>query len=309
MMWVKTVIAALGVVVVAWCALTAWPAIVHGYPLYAALLAVTLIVSVVVLVRAWRPRRSPKGWRLAGTIVLAVLAVAWIGVMGWLKPFPAQEPALAAMESSSSVIVEESATQIVMTPQTVVGTTGVFFQPGAKVDARAYAAVLRPIAEAGHPVVIAKQPLGIAFLATGAFASAQAANPAVKAWAVGGHSLGGTVAAMDAEVHDTDAVSPVIGLLLYASYPASDVSTTLTSKVLSIYGTNDGLATPADIDASRANLPADSFFTPIVGAVHSFFGDYGPQPGDGTPTISHDDARRLISRNSLVFLAGIDRAI
>ena len=43
-----------------------------------------------------------------------------------------------------------------------------FFQPGARVDPRAYAAILRPLAESGHVVVIVKQPLGIAFLATGA---------------------------------------------------------------------------------------------------------------------------------------------
>ena len=132
-------------------------------------------------------------------------------------------------------------------------------------------------------MVIAKQPLGIAFLATGAFESARDANPQVTDWFVGGHSLGGTVAAMDAEAHDGDTTAPVKGLILYASYPASDMSTTLDAKVLSVSGTKDGLATPADIEASRANLPAGAIFTPIEGAVHSFFGDYGPQPGDAHP--------------------------
>ena len=53
------------------------------------------------------------------------------------------------MDSDAAVTVTESATQIVMTPTGEVSSTGVFFQPGAKVDARAYAAVLRPLAEAG----------------------------------------------------------------------------------------------------------------------------------------------------------------
>jgi hypothetical protein len=307
MKWAKTGIAILGVVVVLWSCITAWPAIVHGHPLYAILLALTLLVCGLMLWRFRRPRAAPKGWRLAGTILLAVAAVAWIGVIAWLKPFPAQEPALTSMSSSATVTVDESSTSIVMMPTANVSTTGVFFQPGAKVDARAYAAVLRPIAEAGFPVVIAKQPLGIAFLAMGAFASAQAANPQITDWVVGGHSLGGTVAAMDAEAHDSDASAPVIGLMLYASYPASDMSTTLSARVISLSGTNDGLATPTKIEASRVNLPKDTFFTPIDGAVHAFFGDYGPQPGDGTPTISHDDARQAISRNSLVFLVGVGR--
>ena len=169
------------------------------------------------------------------------------------------------------------------------------FQPGAKVDARAYAAILRPLAEAGYPVVIPKQPLGIAFFALGAFDGERAAHPAITQWVVGGHSLGGTVAAMTAEAHDADVTSPVRGLLLYASYPATDMRSTLTAGVLSVSGTNDGLATPAKIDASKLTLPAASVFVPIQGAVHSYFGDYGEQPGDGTPTISHAQARQEIS--------------
>lgn len=305
MAWIRRVLAVLSIVAVVWICATAWPAIVHGHPAYAVLLLATVIVAAIVLWRAWSPREPWRGWRFVLALVLAVLAVAWLALLLWLEPFPAQEPALTAMQSSADVRVEETPTQIVMTPMEKQQPTGVFFQPGAKVDARAYAAVLRPLAEAGYTVVIPKQPLGIAFLATGAFASAQAAFPGVDQWVVGGHSLGGTVAAMDADAHDSDATEPVVGLLLFASYPASDISTTLTSAVLSVSGTQDGLATPADIRASAANLPAGTVFTPIDGAVHAFFGDYGPQPGDGTPTITHDDARQQISNASVDFVSGL----
>lgn len=307
MRWVVRAVAALAVIAVAWCCLTAWPAIVHGHPLYAILLALTLIVALLVIAQSFRGRPSARGWRRVVAIILLVLALGWLAVLVWLRPFPAVEPALAAMQSDAVVTVVESPTQIVMTPTAEPSTTGVFFQPGAKVDARAYAAILRPLAEAGYTVVIPKQPLGIAFLATGAFESAQAANPQITQWVVGGHSLGGTVAAIDAEQHDSDATAPVSGLLLYASYPASDMSESLTSAVLSISGTNDGLATPADIDASRADLPADAEFLAVDGAVHAFFGDYGPQPGDGTPTITHDQARAEIGQASVAFVDGQPR--
>ena len=42
--------------------------------------------------------------------------------------------------------------------------------------------------------------------------------------------------------------------------------------------------------------------------MHAFFGDYGPQPGDGTPTITHEDARTQISEASLAFVAGLDES-
>ena len=305
MKWVVRAVALIAVVAVAWCCLTGWPAIVHGHPLYAVLLALTVLVAILVAALSLRARPPARGWRRVVAIVLVLLALGWIALMVWLRPFPALEPALAAMQSDATVTVVESPTQIVMTPTAQASTTGVFFQPGAKVEARAYAAILRPLAEAGYTVVIPKQPLGIAFLAMGAFESAQAANPQITQWVVGGHSLGGTVAAIDAEQHDLDAQAPVTGLLLYASYPASDMGESLSSAVLSISGTNDGLATPADIDASRANLPASTEFLAVDGAVHAFFGDYGPQPGDGTPTITHDEARAQIGEASVSFVDGV----
>ncbi len=146
------------------------------------------------------------------------------------------------------------------------------FQPGARVEARADAAVLRPLAEAGHPVVIVKQPLGIAFRAMGAVGDAREAMPDVQRWVVGGHSLGGTVASLQADSDDSDALAPTAGLLLYASYPASDLHESLSAQVLSISGTKDGLTTPEDIAASKAHLPPGAAFVAIEGAVHSQFG-------------------------------------
>jgi len=184
---------------------------------------------------------------------------------------------------------------------------GLVFQPGAKVEARAYAAVLRPLAEAGVLVVVPQQPVGIGFLAMGAFEAARTAHPEITRWVVGGHSLGGTVAAMDAEAHADDVDAPVMGLMLWASYPASDLSSTLSAAVLSLSGSEDGLATPATIEASRADLPAGTTFTVVGGVSHASFGDYGPQPGDGTPTIGADDARAQISGASVAFLAALAR--
>jgi pimeloyl-ACP methyl ester carboxylesterase len=209
------------------------------------------------------------------------------------------------MNSDSAVSVSETPTQIVMTPRHASSTTGMFFQPGALVDARAYAAVLRPVAEAGHTVVIVKQPLGIAFLSVGALDDVRAHYPRISGWVVGGHSLGGTVAAMEAESAESAHTGPATGLLFYASYPATDMSSSLTVPVLSISGSRDGLATPQKIEASRADLPSSTKFIQVVGGVHSQFADYGPQAGDNIPTISHDDARSQISSATTDFVDSI----
>lgn len=299
--WAVWVIAVTGLAVVAWALITAWGAVIHGNPAYLILLTGTAAGSIAVL---WRSRRAApmrSGWRRTVGIIGMIAAIGWIALMVWLRPFPAAEIALAAMTSGASVTVSEYPTQIVMTPTGAATGTGVFFQPGARVDARAYAEVLRPLAEAGHTVVITKQPLGIAFLSLFAFGPVADALPEVSRWIVGGHSLGGTVASMQAEAQG-DRIPPITGLLLYASYPASDMSDSLTIDVLSVSGSSDGLATPKKIAASRADLPETTVFVVIEGGVHAYFGDYGPQPGDGTPIITQDLAREEISEVTLEFV-------
>ncbi|TFB85281.1 alpha/beta hydrolase [Cryobacterium algoricola] len=304
--WITRVVATLGVVVTVWAAVSTGPMLIHGHPAYLILLVLAFAVSLAIAVRSWLVRvvrhRRWKGIR--GVLVvlsLGVIALAW-----WLVPSTAVEPALSAMDSDTSVTVTETADQIVLQPTGAASDVGVFFQSGARVDARAYAAVLRPLAEAGHVVVIPKQPVGIAFLSTGAFGSARAGHPPVTRWVIGGHSLGGTVAAMDAQSFAGASTDPVVGLMFFASYPANDLSG-LDARVLSISGTNDGLATPEKVTASKASLPADARFLAIEGGVHAFFGDYGPQSGDGEPSTSQDAARAEISAASVAFVDSFDR--
>ena len=302
--WLTLIVSAAGLIVVVWAAVSDWGGVVHGHPAYAVLLGATAALCILTAVLALRTREHRRGvWRLVGRIALTVLAIAWIALIAWLKPHTAVEPALAAMESDSAVTVVESATDIVLKPSSGGSGPGVFFQPGALVDARAYAAVLRPLAEAGHTVVIAKQPLGIGFLALGAFDGARTQHPEVTSWVVGGHSLGGTVAAIEATA---DGATDVSGLLLFASYPATDISDA-DLAVSSISGTEDGLSTPAKIEESRANLPAGTVFVVVDGASHAQFGSYGLQAGDGTPTISNEDARQQIADASVGFVDSIGR--
>lgn len=313
--WASLLLAVGTVAVVAWVCLTAWGAVVHGHPAYAILLGLSLVggllLSALSLRKILRQRNTKPSeakrigiggvvWR----VLLIALGVAWIAILTWLRPFGAVEPALTAMQSDKAVTVTESATGIELHPAKTTDGTAVFFQPGARVDARAYAAVLRPLAEAGHTVVITKQPLNIAFLATGAFDAARSSHPDANQWVVAGHSLGGTVAAMEA-TETSNAKAPVAGLLFYASYPATDIRDSLKVPVASISGSRDGLATPAKIKASKANLPADAEFTVIEGASHAQFGAYGLQPGDSTPSISNEDARRQISDASVGFVGSL----
>lgn len=106
------------------------------------------------------------------------------------------------------------------------------------------------------------------------------ADPATTRWVIGGHSLGGVVASQYAG----DGHAGVAGLLLWASFPASSIAAAPLT-VTSISGGNDGLSTPAKIDAAKPLLPPTTRYVVIPGAVHADFGDYGEQPNDGQPAI------------------------
>lgn len=274
-------------------------AVVAGHWAYPAWLGVAAAVGVALLwrgLRAAEPR--PGGLRAAMRWITLALGLALAGLTFWLAPYRVDVAGRAAVDAPTGVVVTSDASSIRLAPAADAHETGVAFIPGALVDPRAYIPILTPLAEAGHPVYIAKPPLGIAFLAPGVEAGASAAFPAVTQWAMAGHSLGGVAASSQADG------GGAAGLILLASYPMGDLSAS-GLPVLSVSGSNDGLTTPAEVEASRANLPADATFVIIDGGVHAFFGDYGPQTGDGTPEVSREEAQGTAVAAMLSFLDGL----
>lgn len=222
-------------------------------------------------------------WAVAIVVLLAVggiLAWSQIGVMA-AEPEP-----LAAVRDNPEITVTDADEGIVLEPADGGSDRGLVFIPGAKVDPWAYASILQGLAEEGTTVVITRPWLNLAFFDPRGLAAFTSAAPDVDVWAVGGHSLGGVRACQLAP----DAVA----LVLFASYCATDLSGS-GLPVLSVSGSEDGLSTPEKIADARPELPADAEFVEIDGAAHASFGDYGPQAGDGTPTIDDDEMHAEIT--------------
>lgn len=274
-----------------------------GNPAQVIALAASGLIGVVLLVRERSdhdPRRpGARPWlRALGRVAGVLVTVVVLGALVWLRPFGATPEAVASMSGSADVRVTDAPAHIVIAPTSGTPTRGLIFQPGARVDPRAYVPMLSEVSRQGVIVFVVKQPFGIGFLAMTAPHAFIDRHPEVTSWVVGGHSLGGVVAATFAQDHP----GLVQGLALWASYPVGSLADRTDLRVASVSGTRDGFTTPADIEASRALLPGDTAYTAVEGAVHSYFGDYGEQPGDGTPTVPRDDAQRQIVAATIALL-------
>ncbi len=222
--------------------------------------------------------------KIIGIILGSFLLLIFLGFSIWTA-FPAGpgETATAALETTDTLVsVAQMPGWIIFAPQENEPQVGLVFYPGGNVDFRSYSPLLWKIAQAGYLVVVPEMPFNMAVFAPAKAAQIMEAYPQITTWAVGGHSLGGAMAANFAS-NNLDRVS---GLVFWAAYPtSSDDLSRSNLAVTSIYASNDGLATDEDIKASRALLPPATTWVKIEGGNHAQFGDYGAQRGDNAATI------------------------
>lgn len=237
--------------------------------------------------------------------LLLVLLLAAAAFVAWAAlPAQAEPAALAALEGGPDFNALTGGPYYVFFPADGLAETGLLLYPGGRVDPRAYAPLAGAIAGAGYTVVIVPMPLNLAVFDADKAAPVMAALPEVKRWAVGGHSLGGAMAARFVHRHPGAAE----GLVLWAAFPAQSDSLAERTELAaaSIYGTLDGLATPAEIEASAGLLPPQTLFTTIEGGNHAQFGAYGPQRGDNPAAISPAEQQAQVVAATVALLAEIE---
>ncbi|TDN87840.1 alpha/beta hydrolase family protein [Microbacterium sp. BK668] len=225
---------------------------------------------------------------LAGIGALVLAAVLAIVIWSQVGVSQAEPGPLAAVQADDRIVISDEPDGIIMSPADGGSEVGLVFIPGGKIDPWAYVARLSGlVTEENMTVVITKPWLNLAFFDLRPLGSFTTLVPGVEEWMVGGHSLGG--------VRSCSLATQADALVLFASYCARDLSE-WDQPVLSIAGSEDGLSTPEKIDDARHLLPPDAALVEIQGASHSSFGDYGPQAGDGTPTISDEEMTAEITR-------------
>ena len=239
-----------------------------------------------------------KWWWLILIVPVAIIA----GFVTWANNSQQPMPeALAALQSDELVQVQ-TIPWLEFRPTSASTSTGVIFYPGGRVDPRAYAPPMHKLASQGYLTLIVAMPLNLAVFAPGKAAQVITAYPEIQHWIIGGHSLGGAMAANFVKKNP----SLIQGLFFWAAYPGSgDDLSQQDIKVVSITGSLDGLATVGKINASRALLPADTDWIVIEGGNHAQFGWYGDQPGDNPAQISREEQQQIAVRAVLDLLKSV----
>lgn len=206
-----------------------------------------------------------------------------------------------AVVLDSDIVLEETPDYISMRPKNVAPqATGILFYPGGLVDPHAYIESFQQLVSLDNrQVVILKVSANLAITNTNKAYRCKDDFEAVQNWIIGGHSLGGVVACMDAADHR----EAYKGLFLLGAYSASDLSD-WNAPVLLMTAELDGLTEVEQVIENESNLPPRMDITNIIdllpltgtagqtiyheirAANHSQFGNYGAQEGDGVAGIS-----------------------
>ncbi len=187
-----------------------------------------------------------------------------------------------ASPSHGIVVTETKNDHIVFAPDDAVA--GLIFYPGGKVQYEAYAPLMAACAERDILCVLLHMPANLAVLDMDAAEGIVEKYPDIEEWYIGGHSLGGSMAASYVAEHTEE----FEGLILLASYSTAELQDS-GLEVMSIYGSEDRVLNLEKYQEYRSNLPTGFHEVILKGGNHAYFGNYGSQEGDGLAKITNED--------------------
>lgn len=221
-----------------------------------------------------------------GVLVL-ILAIA-TSTFGYLSDaYEPQRPAIEALQSTNDVTVIQGESYISFEPKEHNFDSGLIFYQGGKVEEEAYAPLMKSLAEKGISVYLVRMPFNLAVFNSDAAEEVIKDHEEISNWYLSGHSLGGVMAASFAEKQAEE----FEGIIFLASYPAGEFSAS-SLDILSIYGSNDEVLNGGAYTESF-NQVLNEQEKIIEGGNHAQFGNYGPQKGDGSATITTGEQQQI----------------
>ena len=239
-------------------------------------------------------RKIKPGLKVLICILAFVIIIIGAFLIYTADYYHADELALEAASISETVDISQVDGALVFDPGDA--DTALIFYPGGKVEYTAYGPLLIKIAQRGILCVLPKMPFNLAVFDISAADTYINEYTQISHWYIGGHSLGGSMAASYA----SNNIDKIEGLVLLASYSTADLSKA-GLEVISIYGDKDGVLNKQAYQDNISKLPDDFSELVIQGGNHAGFGSYGEQTGDGKAEISQEEQQSDTAEAIAVF--------
>ena len=249
-----------------------------------------------------RSRNSLRTFLKWGVVIIFFGVLLWgINWATFTRP-PLQE-AVEALESDNQVRVTEDP-WLTFSPISDSPNTGFIFYPGGRIDPKGYASLMHVIASKGYLVVVPEMPINMAVFNSNIADEIIAYFRDVDHWVIGGHSVGGTMAAQYTDKHP----EAIDGLAIWASYPAdsTDISD-LGIPVVSIYGSRELRVNDTSVGERKHLLPEDTLYFRIEGGDHHQFGSYEIDSEDHLATTGRASQHKQIIQATLDILKVISQ--
>ena len=235
--------------------------------------------------KIWQDKKKRRLFIALASVLLSVIILFTACALYLGSYYHADDEGISACEFSTGYAYTEEENKdgnLVFQPISNNVKTGFIFYPGGKVERDAYIPLMRALANQGMLCVLIKMPFNLAVFDVNAADGITEQFPEITSWYIGGHSLGGSMAAS----YVAKRTATYKGLILLASYSTANLQNS-GLKVLSIYGDQDGVLNREKYNKNKSNLPQDYWEYVIEGGNHAYFGMYGKQKGDGEATVNN----------------------
>ena len=240
-----------------------------------------------------QPQKKRAGKRIGMTMLVIAVVLLALFLFYTENYYHADRTAVMSLRTDDHAVVTSSWNGVMFDGP---GTEDLLiFYPGGKVEETAYAPLLRQLAEEGLDVFLVRMPCRLAVFGVNKAAEALEEVDDYDHVYIGGHSLGGAMAANYAAKHPEE----LDGVILLAAYSTKALPEDL--PVLSVYGTEDGVLNRGKYEENLANVP-DLQEVVIEGGNHACFGSYGEQAGDGEASIDPERQWDKTAEAILTFL-------
>ena len=141
-----------------------------------------------------KDKRKRKIFITAALIVLVLAIIAGVCASYVGDYYRADQNAIEAFAPMNAVSTEllDDDTLVFKTEN---ATKGLVFYPGGKVEYTAYQPLMAACAQQGILCILVEMPFNLAVLDINAADGIQEQHPEIEKWYIGGHSLGGSLAA------------------------------------------------------------------------------------------------------------------